>query len=102
MSSGIPGDELFATGGAVLGVAKLNVTAASVFTAGAAESDERLRGIPIREVSVNGYSVDNTSFNSPVENKADSGVLRTLSLLTDSLLFLAVGSVRRDFEKRIS
>lgn len=93
-------DELFAIGEAILGVAKLNVEAASVFTAGTVES-ERLRAIPIRVVSVNGYSVDmSLSFSSPVENKADSEVLDTLSLLADSLLFLAVASVRRDFEKR--
>lgn len=101
MSSPVP-DEFFATGGAMLGVAKLNVAAASVFIAGAVERDERLRAIPIRAVSVNEYSVDNTSFNNPVENKADSGALGALSMLADSLLFLAVGSVRRDFEKMIS
>lgn len=100
MSSAVPEDELFATGGAI-GVAKLNVTAASVFTAGTAESDEILRGIPIRVVSVNGYSVDNTSFNNPVENKADSGALEMLSLLANSLLFLTVASMR-DFEKKLS
>lgn len=102
MSSAVPDDELFAIGGVMLGVAKLNVTGVSVFTIGAAESDGRLRAIPIRVVSVNGYSVDNTSFNNPVENKTDSGALGTLSLFADSLLFLVAGSARRDFEKRLS
>lgn len=98
----MPDEELFATDGTMLAPAKLNVEAASVFTAGVIESDGRLRTIPIRAVSDSEYSVESTSFNNPVENKADSVALGTLSFAVDSLLLLAVASVRGDFGKRIS
>lgn len=100
VSSGLAEGEFFATSGTTLGVAKLNVAATSVFAIGVVANDGRLRTIP--SVFVNEYSVDSTSFNSPVENRAESGALGAISLVVDSLLFLTVASTGGAFGKRTS